>query len=150
MVICCPDHPTWCAQDIFSETRHYLGACDVFGGDPYPVSTRPVSAATDAMRIEQKGLMGMRPIWQVVQAFGWNWISEAQANRQRRPSEPEMRNMAWQAIADDKLPKGVVGRIFREMGEEWKLLVNTSSTEAVESLGLAPLGMSFTKAEQEN
>jgi hypothetical protein len=55
-----------------------------------------------------------------------------------------------EAIADDKLPKGVVGRIFREMGEEWKLLVNTSSTEAVESLGLAPLGMSFTKAEQEN
>ena len=199
-----PDHPTWCAQDIFSETRHYLGACDVFGGDPYPVSTRPVSAATDAMRIEQAALMGMRPIWQVVQAFGWNWISEAQAKRQRRPSEPEMRNMAWQAIAggarglifysfgylcremerrepvevlwpelkriaaeikkhervllfaesqaiaDDKLPKGVVGRIFREMGEEWKLLVNTSSIEAVESLGLAPLGMRFTKVEQEN
>ena len=143
----------------------------------------------------------MRPIWQVVQAFGWNWISETQAKRQRRPSEPEMRNMAWQAIAggarglifysfgylcremerrepvevlwpelkriaaeikkhervllfaesqaiaDDKLPKGVVGRIFREMGEEWKLLVNTSSTEAVGSLGLAPLGMSFSKVD---
>jgi hypothetical protein len=55
-----------------------------------------------------------------------------------------------QAIPDDKLPKGVVGRVFREMGEEWKLLVNTSSTEAVESLGLAPLGMRFTKVEQEN
>ena len=30
------------------------------------------------------------------------------------------------------------------------LVLNTSSTEAVESLGHAPLGMSFTKAEHEN
>ena len=27
-----PNHPTWCAQDIFSETRYYIGACDIFGG----------------------------------------------------------------------------------------------------------------------
>ena len=102
-----PDHPTWCAQDIFSETRHYIGACDVFGGDPYPVSTRPVSVATDAIREETKGLMGMRPIWQVVQAFGWNWIRDTQADRQRRPTEAEIRNMAWQAIAG-----GARGLIF--------------------------------------
>ena len=105
------DHPTWCAQDIFSETRHYLGACDVFGGDPYPVSARPVSVATDAIREEKKGLMGMRPIWQVVQAFGWNWINESQAKRQRRPTEPEIRNMAWQAIAG-----GARGLIFFSYG----------------------------------
>ena len=105
------DHPTWCAQDIFSETRHYLGACDVFGGDPYPVSVRPVSVATDAIREEVKGLMGMRPIWQVVQAFGWNWINESQAKRQRRPTEAEIRNMAWQAIAG-----GARGLIFYSYG----------------------------------
>lgn len=193
-----PNHPTWCAQDMFVETRHYLGACDVFGGDPYPVSTRPVSVATDAIREEVKGLMGMRPIWQVVQAFGWNWLSRSQTKRQRRPSEAEIRNMAWQALAggargliffnfgyycrdmenrdpveilwpemkrisaeikkyerillfsetvpipDSELPSGTVGRIFREGGEEWKLLVNTKN-DKVDSLDLPPLGVRFDK-----
>lgn len=193
-----PDHPTWCAQDIFVETRHYLGACDVFGGDPYPVSARPVSVATDAIRQETKGLMGMRPIWQVVQAFGWNWISDSQARRQRRPTEAEIRNMAWQALAggarglvfytfgylctdryprrdpvevllpefkritaeikrhervllfsgseaipDDCLPEGVVGRVFSEGGEKWRLLVNTA-TEPVAEPELPALGVSMT------
>ena len=105
------DHPTWCAQDIFSETRHYLGACDVFGGDPYPVSAKPIALATEAIRTETKGLMGMRPIWQVVQAFGWNWIQDSQANRQRRPTEAEIRNMAWQALAG-----GARGLIFYSYG----------------------------------
>ena len=94
-----PDHPTWCAQDISEETRYYLNACDVFGGDPYPVSAHPIDMATKAIRQETKGLMGMRPIWQVVQAFGWNWIRESQTKCQRRPTEAEIRNMAWQAIA---------------------------------------------------
>jgi hypothetical protein len=101
-----PNHPTWCAQDIFSETRYYIGACDIFGGDPYPVSKRPISVMTDAIREEANGLMGMRPIWQVVQAFGWGWVQNAHAS-QRRPSELEMRNMAWQAIAG-----GARGLIF--------------------------------------
>ena len=105
------DHPTWCAQDIFCETRHYLGACDVFGGDPYPVSAKPIALATEAIRTETKGLMGMRPIWQVVQAFGWNWIQDSQAKRQRRPTEAEIRNMAWQALAG-----GARGLIFYSYG----------------------------------
>ena len=191
-----PDHPTWCAQDIFVETRHYLGACDVFGGDPYPVSKRPVSVATDAMREETKSLMGMRPIWQVVQAFGWNWVQPSQAKSQRCPTEAEKRNMAWQAIAggarglvfymfdyycpgakhaedvdalwsemkrisaeikkhervllfadtvaipDADLPKGVVGRFFREDGETWRLLVNTTD-KPVHEFGLPPFGVSM-------
>jgi len=191
------DHPTWCAQDIFSETRHYIGACDVFGGDPYPVSTKPVSFATEAIREEIRGLMGMRPVWQVVQAFGWNWINEREAERQRRPSEAEMRNMAWQALAggarglifynfgylcremerrepveelwpelqriseeimrhsrvllfadteaipDKHLPKGVVGRLFRENGEMWRLLVNTTDKQ-IGDFRLPPFGVSMT------
>ena len=192
-----PNHPTWCAQDIFVETRHYLGACDVFGGDPYPVSKRPVSVASDAMRIETEALMGMRPIWQVVQAFGWNWVQKSQSD-QRRPTEAEMRNMAWQAIAggarglifynfgyycpgtkhsedvealwaemkriaselkkherillfaetemiaSDKLPEGVVGRVFRDGGEKWQLLVNTTGGH-IEKFDLKPLGVKITQ-----
>ena len=106
-----PDHPTWCVQDVFIETRHYIGACDIFGGDPYPVSARPVSVATDAMRMEVKGLMGMRPVWQVVQAFGWNWIRDTQVGKQRRPTEAEIRNMAWQALAG-----GARGLVFYSYG----------------------------------
>ena len=55
--------------------------------------------------------MGMRPIWQVVQAFGWNWIQESQVGKQRRPTEAEIRNMAWQAIAG-----GARGLIFFAYG----------------------------------
>ena len=185
-----PHHPVWCAQDIPSEARHYLGSIDVFGCDPYPVSTRPVSLATDWIRTERKQLMGLRPIWQVVQFFGWNWHDPKQAH-QRRPTEAELRNMTWQAIAGGArgliyyaygylctrdelageksadiweemkrvarevkahervllfaetadvpgLPEGVVGRTFRENGETWTLLVNTTE-KPVPSLGLAPL-----------
>ena len=92
-----PDHPVWCAQDIPGETRHYVGSVDVFGCDPYPVSSRPVSTVTDAMRMERAGLMSMRPIWQVVQGFCWEWHTSLRPERE--PTEQEMRNMAWQAIA---------------------------------------------------
>ena len=40
------------------------------------------------------------------------------------------------------LPKGVVGRTFRENGEEWRLLVNTSC-DPVDSLRLRPLDVSM-------
>lgn len=36
------------------------------------------------------------------------------------------------------LPEGVVGRVFRENGETWTLLVNTTE-KPIPSLGLAPL-----------
>ena len=93
-----PDHPVWGVQDIPEEIRHYVGAADLIGCDPYPVAKRPVSQATDYLRETKKGLMGVRPVWEVVQCFGWHWHDRSQAD-QRRPTEAEVRNMAWQALA---------------------------------------------------
>ena len=191
-----PHHPVWGVQDIPTETRYYIGSVDVFGCDPYPVSKRPVSMATDWIRTERKGLMGLRPIWEVVQFFGWNWHDPKQA-QQRRPTEAEVRNMTWQAIAGGArgliyysygylcrgdeiagenvsvpweelkrvarevkahervllfaetedlpgLPDGVVGRVFRENGETWRLLVNATDRD-VPSLGLKPLDVVLSR-----
>ena len=51
-----------------------------------------------------------------------------------------------ETIAPDKLPEGVVGRVFCEGGERWRLLVNTTG-ERMEKLKLEPLGIKITQLD---
>lgn len=194
-----PERPTWCANDLFDEARDFIGTIDAFGGDPYPIAAQTAAEVTKAMDTEKERLMGMRPIWEVIQFFGWRWIDPKRWPNGRRPTEAEMRNMTWQAFAggargiiyyayhylatapngildgertDDiwegvkrigaevkghervllfadtaeikGLPKGVVGRTYREGNEEWKLLVNILPTEE-KTLGLAPLAVKMER-----
>ena len=45
--------------------------------------------------------------WQFPQAFGWGWLKRRETKGQRAPTQKEMANMGWQAIAG-----GANGLIF--------------------------------------
>lgn len=88
-----PDHPTWAVVYQVESLREYLPTFDAIGTDPYPVPRRPLSMVTDWTRRTFAGCFGMRPVWQVPQAF------EAQTAGSRMPTAEEMRSMSWQCIA---------------------------------------------------
>ena len=94
-----PDHPVWSVQDVFSEARQYLGTYDVLGLDPYPIPKKPIETVISSLRQGREGTFSSRAIWQIPQAFGWGWLKRSETKGQRAPTQKEMANMTWQAIA---------------------------------------------------
>ena len=110
-----PDHPTWSVQDVFSEVRHYLGTYDVLGMDPYPIPTKPIGTMISSMRQGVSGTFGTRAVWQVPQAFGWGWFKRRETKGQRAPTQKEMANMTWQAIAGGA--NGIIYYAYHHLSE---------------------------------
>ena len=71
-------------------------AHDVLGIDPYPVPRHKISRVLEETRITAKRTFGFSPMWHVPQAFDWTSVGVKNA---RHPTEDELRNMTWQAIA---------------------------------------------------
>jgi len=94
-----PDHPTWYALDTVREARHYLGAADVMGLDPYPIPTQPIGLVYSTTCQGAANTFGAVANWQFPQAFGWGWLNRKETKGQRAPTQKEMANMGWQAIA---------------------------------------------------
>ena len=94
-----PDHPTWSVQDVAAEVRGYLPTCDILGLDPYPVSEWPVEKVIRTIRQGRAGTFGVRPVWMVPQAFGWNWLHRTTGQDQLAPTRAQLANMTWQAVA---------------------------------------------------
>ena len=88
-----PEHPTWSVVYQIESLREYMPTFDAIGTDPYPVPRRPLSMVTDWTRRTCKACFGMRPVWQVPQAFEENRADG------RMPTMEEMRSMSWQCIA---------------------------------------------------
>lgn len=94
------DHPTWSVQDVFTELGHYLPTYDILGMDPYPVGRKmPLDRCIYSLRQSDKDTFGIRPVWHVPQAFGWNWLHRSETKNMLCPNRQELNNMAWQAIA---------------------------------------------------
>ena len=91
-----PDHPTYGVFYQYADTREYMFAHDVLGIDPYPVPRHKISRVLDETRIVAKRTFGFTPAWHVPQAFDWTSVGVKNA---RPPTEDELRNMTWQAIA---------------------------------------------------
>ena len=111
-----PDHPVWSVQDVFSETRQYLGTYDVLGMDPYPIPKKPIETVISSLRQGLEGTFSSRAIWQVPQAFGWGWLKRSETKGQRAPTQKEMANMTWQAIAGGA--NGIIYYAFDHMYEK--------------------------------
>lgn len=88
-----PGHPTWSVVYQIESLREYMPTFDIIGTDPYPVPRRPLSMVMDWTRKTQRGCLGVRPLWQVPQAF------EGHQPDSRMPTVEEMRSMSWQFIA---------------------------------------------------
>lgn len=104
-----PDHPGWIAIYQHGEVRDYLPTSDVIGTDPYPLYLLPIGMVSEWTRDTRKGLMGLKPMWQIPQVFDKGAYP---SNRKipgicRPPTFDDMRNMAWQCLAG-----GANGLIF--------------------------------------
>ena len=104
-----PDHPTWAVIYQLQFLRDIIPTFDVIGTDPYPVPNKPLSMVSDWTRKTDRAYFGLRPMWQVPQAFDWGgyrpeWPGTPE---NRMPTVEEMRSMAWQCVAS-----GANGLIF--------------------------------------
>ena len=110
-----PDHPTWYAQCCVWEARHYMGVADVVGLDPYPVPTKPIGMVYSTTRQGVTNTFGAIPNWQYPQAFGWGWLNRRETKGRRAPTQKEMANMGWQAMAG-----GANGLVFYAYQHLWE------------------------------
>ena len=96
-----PNHPTWAVVYQLQFLREITPTFDVIGTDPYPVPDKPLSMATDWTRRTDRAYFGLRPMWQVPQAFDWGGYRAEHPGSapNRMPTVDEMRSMSWQCIA---------------------------------------------------
>ena len=97
-----PGHPTVnciCRPDI---ARDYMETTDILSSDPYPIHAgmKPEGislVAADTHRL-RRAYFGMRPLWQVTQAFDTSYISKDKT-KIRFPTKEEELNMNLQCVA---------------------------------------------------
>ena len=96
-----PDHPTWAVLYQLELLRDMMPTFDIIGSDPYPVPDSPLSRVTAVTRRTHDAMFGLRPMWQVPQAFDWGVFRKPQpgAPAPHMPSVDEMRSMSWQFVA---------------------------------------------------
>ena len=101
-----PDHPTRSCFDKIYYSRMFLDCQDVNCADPYPIGCgAEIGQVLDFTRALRSGIFASRPLIMTLQSFDWAWFRGATDERahgnhvRRMPTENEMRNMAWQAIA---------------------------------------------------
>ena len=111
-------HPAYAVQDRTYDLRGFARTADVIGLDVYPVAQRPLRLVTDRMVEGRKAVFDARTFWNVPQTFNWAWYRPADKDRERFPTEAEMRSMIWQNIAGGA--NGIVS--FNLRGETWAYL----------------------------
>ena len=111
-----PGHPGWVVLYQFSQIADYMPSFDVIGTDPYPIP-RPATLASTWTRATYKGTMGLKPLWQVPQAFDWAAYKKTpeEKKKHRAPTEAELRSMCWQCIAC-----GANGLVMYSWFDLWK------------------------------
>lgn len=97
-----PSRPTFTVLDNPPTARDLLESFDVIGTDPYPIcNPRPIDICSKHPENVRRATFGLRPVWQVPQAFDWHWhrrnFRKGMAVH-RYPTPDEFRNMTWQAI----------------------------------------------------
>lgn len=92
-----PEHPTWTVLYQFSQVRDYYDSFDVIGTDPYPVPQASIGNVADWTRVTRDEVMGLKPLWQVPQAFDWGDYGRKDC---RFPTREELVNMTWQCVAN--------------------------------------------------
>ncbi|HDP35564.1 MAG TPA: hypothetical protein ENN29_10695 [Candidatus Hydrogenedentes bacterium] len=111
-----PDHPVWmnhAPRNQIAQLAMFNQGADIVGCDIYPIpftpkvghsdlAERSLAAVGAYTRRMQQAAPG-KPVWMVLQGFGWGDIqperSEAERRELRRPTYEESRFMAYDAIA---------------------------------------------------
>jgi hypothetical protein len=76
----------------------YSDATDIFMVDPYPVPRKPLIDVAKAVDLARKTVGDKKPVWAVLQAFGYQNEKNKGWGWQREPTYLEMRAMTYLAI----------------------------------------------------
>ena len=117
-----PGHPTWTVLYQFGEVRGYYPTFDVVGTDPYPIPGSPIGNVAMWTRTTNDEVMGLKPMWQVPQAFAWADCRGPERKNDRFPTREEMVNMSWQCVANGA--NGLVYWCYRLLYQKGKFLVD--------------------------
>ena len=115
-------HPTWTVLYQFGEVRGYYPTFDVVGTDPYPIPGSPIGNVAMWTRTTNDEVMGLKPMWQVPQAFAWADCRGPERKNDRFPTREEMVNMSWQCVANGA--NGLVYWCYRLLYQKGKFLVD--------------------------
>ena len=117
-----PGHPTWTVLYQYGEVRGYYPTFDVVGTDPYPVPKSPIGNVAMWTRTTDDEVMGLKPMWQVPQAFAWADCRGPERKNDRFPTREEMVNMTWQCVANGA--NGIIYWCYRLLYQKGKFLVD--------------------------
>lgn len=115
-----PGRPVYAVLDKCHHVRDFMPSFDVIAMDPYPIGNKrrgPIAMCTEWPRKANEAVFGFRPVWQVPQAFDWEWHRRnfnASSPEHHFPTRDEFRSMSWQPIA-----LGVKGLIWYSF--DWML-----------------------------
>ncbi len=114
-----PGHPTWTVLYQYGEARSYYPSFDVIGTDPYPVPQGSIGNVAMWTHTTDEEVMGLKPLWQVPQAFAWEDYGKKD---HRFPTREEMVNMTWQCVANGA--NGIVYFAYRLLYKKGKFMVD--------------------------
>ena len=126
-------HPTWTVLYQFGEVRGYYPTFDVVGTDPYPVPDSPIGNVAMWTRTTNEEAMGLKPMWQVPQAFAWEDFGK---KGRRHPTREEMVNMTWQCVANGA--NGIVYFTYRLLYKDGKFQVDRWADICAAAAGVKP------------
>ena len=115
-----PEHPAFAVFDRTANAPAFMGAYDIISDDPYKISFKNRTGSLDvakSARASRRHSFGLRPVWQVPQAFAWKWCRKGHEAEDRYPTFAELRSMSWQAVAGgaNGLLWFSAGMIFRNL-----------------------------------
>ena len=91
-----PDHPAYTVQNRTFDLREFIPTSDVFGVDPYPVGSHPMTFMTEMAKACRAETFGAFPLWHVPQYFSWEQYG---GKSSRFPTIEELRANSFQEIA---------------------------------------------------
>ena len=117
-----PGHPTWTVLYQYGEVRGYYPTFDVVGTDPYPIPGSPIGNVALWTRTTDDEVMGLKPMWQVPQAFAWADCRGPERKNDRFPTRAEMVNMTWQCVANGA--NGLIYWCYRLLYQKGKFMID--------------------------
>jgi hypothetical protein len=86
-----PSRPCLMVSYQMPDLMYYAPTTDIVGIDRYPIPTVPVTEVRREMRDSIANLKGSKPVWAVIQAFGWYQYNEKHTDRGRIPTAEDLR-----------------------------------------------------------
>ncbi len=140
-----PGHPTWTVLYQVSSIREYYPTFDIIGSDPYPIPHGSIGTVAAWTRTTYNEVMGLKPIWQVPQAFSWGDWSRKKGDTRRFPTREELDNMTWQCIANGA--NGIVYWCYRLLYQNGKFRVDRWADICAAANGVKPYAPVFLSEE---